>query len=84
MPDPTLPTPGQPRPSGRPDDDPDSIAALALGYVAEIGGRVEQLSTTVDLLPASRRRANARAAVADLGDALGRALLALGGDDPDA
>jgi hypothetical protein len=70
--------PVEPRPS------PDPVGVLAEAHVAELREQVARLSATVALLPASRRRAAARAAVGEIDRAATRALRALGIDDPHA
>ncbi len=60
-----------------PGDSADPVGALAVAHVADLRVRVEHLSAVVSLLPASRRRAAARAAVADLDRALDAVVSAL-------
>lgn len=68
-------SPIEPRP------DPDPVGALAQAHVADLRNRIAQLANTVALLPASRRRAAARAAVIEIDRRTADVLRSLGIDD---
>ena len=63
---------------------PDAVAALAAERVAELRHRIDYLASTVALLPASPRRAAARAAVQAIDRDIAELLRQLGVDDPTA
>jgi hypothetical protein len=60
---------------------PDAVAALAAERVAELRRQIDYLASTVALLPASPRRAAARAAVEAIDRDIAALLRALGADD---
>ncbi|HZA78466.1 MAG TPA: hypothetical protein VE623_18955 [Acidimicrobiales bacterium] len=63
---------------------PDAVAALTAERVAELRRQIDYLASTVALLPASPRRAAARAAVQAIERDIGELLRHLGVvDDPD-
>ena len=64
--------------------DPDAVAALAAERVAELRHQVTYLTGTVALLPASPRRAAARAAVQAIERDIAELLRLLGVEDPGA
>jgi hypothetical protein len=61
---------------------PDAVAALAAERVAELRRQIDYLASTVALLPASPRRAAARAAVQAIERDITELLRHLGVDDP--
>ncbi|HET6753356.1 MAG TPA: hypothetical protein VFH23_05325 [Jiangellaceae bacterium] len=61
---------------------PDAVAALAATRVAELRHQIDYLASTVALLPASPRRAAARAAVQAIERDIAELLRHLGVDDP--
>jgi hypothetical protein len=61
---------------------PDPVAALAAERVAELRRQIDYLASTVALLPASPRRAAARAAVQAIDRDIAELLRQLGVDDP--
>jgi hypothetical protein len=61
---------------------PDPVAALAAERVAELRRQIDYLASTVALLPASPRRAAARAAVQAIDRDIAELLRHLGVDDP--
>jgi hypothetical protein len=61
---------------------PDPVAALAAERVAELRRQIDYLASTVALLPASPRRAAARAAVRAIDRDIAELLRQLGIDDP--
>jgi len=61
---------------------PDAVAALAAEGVAELRRQIDYLASTVALLPASPRRAAARAAVQAIDRDIAELLRHLGVDDP--
>ena len=62
---------------------PDAVAALAAERVAELRRQIDYLASTVALLPASPRRAAARAAVQAIERDIAELLRHLGAvDDP--
>jgi len=61
---------------------PDAVAALAAERVAELRRQIDYLASTVALLPASPRRAAARAAVQAIERDVAELLRHLGVDDP--
>ena len=61
---------------------PDAVAALAAERVAELRRQIDYLASTVALLPASPRRAAARAAVQAIERDIAELLRHLGVDDP--
>ena len=63
---------------------PDAVAALAAERVAELRRQIDYLASTVALLPASPRRAAARAAVQATDRDIAELLRQLGVDDPTA
>ena len=63
---------------------PDAVAALAAERVAELRRQIDYLASTVALLPASPRRAAARAAVQAIDRDVAELLRQLGVDDPTA
>jgi uncharacterized protein involved in exopolysaccharide biosynthesis len=63
---------------------PDAVAALAAERVAELRRQIDYLASTVALLPASPRRAAARAAVQAIDRDIAELLRQLGVDDPTA
>ena len=63
-------------------NDPDAVAALAAERVAELRHQVAYLTGTVALLPASPRRAAARAAVQAIERDIAELLRLLGVEDP--
>jgi len=63
---------------------PDAVAALAAERVAELRHQIDYLASTVALLPASPRRAAARAAVQAIDRDIAELLRQLGVDDPTA
>ena len=63
---------------------PDAVAALAAERVAELRRQIDYLASTVALLPASPRRAAARAAVQAIERDIAELLRQLGVDDPTA
>jgi hypothetical protein len=63
---------------------PDAVAALAAERVAELRRQIDYLATTVALLPASPRRAAARAAVQAIDRDIAELLRHLGVEDPTA
>ena len=62
--------------------DPDAVAGLAAERVAELRHQVAYLTGTVALLPASPRRAAARAAVQAIERDVAELLRLLGVEDP--
>jgi hypothetical protein len=62
--------------------DPDVVASLAAERVADLRHQIDYLSSTVALLPASPRRAAARAAVQAIDRDIAELLGYLSGDDP--
>jgi hypothetical protein len=62
--------------------DPDVVATLAAERVADLRHQIDYLSSTVALLPASPRRAAARAAVQAIDRDIAELLRYLSGDDP--
>jgi hypothetical protein len=60
------------------------VAALAAERVAELRRQIDYLASTVALLPASPRRAAARAAVQAIDRDIAELLRQLGVDDPRA
>jgi hypothetical protein len=60
----------------------DPVAALAAERVAELRRQIDYLASTVALLPASPRRAAARAAVQAIDRDIAELLRHLGVDDP--
>jgi hypothetical protein len=62
--------------------DPDVVASLAAERVADLRHQIDYLSSTVALLPASPRRAAARAAVQAIDRDIAELLRYLSGDDP--
>jgi hypothetical protein len=62
--------------------DPDVVAALAAERVADLRHQIDYLASTVALLPASPRRAAARAAVQTIDRDIAELLRYLSGDDP--
>ena len=63
---------------------PDAVAVLAAERVAELRRQIDYLASTVALLPASPRRAAARAAVQAIDRDIAELLRQLGVDDPTA
>jgi hypothetical protein len=63
--------------------DPDAVAALAAQRVAELRRQIDYLASTVALLPASPRRAAARAAVQAIDRDIADLLQHLGVERPD-
>ena len=63
---------------------PDAVAGLAAERVAELRRQIDYLASTVALLPASPRRAAARAAVQAIDRDIAELLRQLGVDDPTA
>jgi hypothetical protein len=63
---------------------PDPVAALAAERVDELRRQIDYLASTVALLPASPRRAAARAAVQAIDRDIAELLRQLGVDDPSA
>ena len=61
---------------------PDAVAALAAERVAELRRQIDYLASTVALLPASPRRAAARAAVQAIDRDIAELLRQLGVDHP--
>jgi hypothetical protein len=61
---------------------PDAVAALAAERVPELRRQIDYLASTVALLPASPRRAAARAAVQAIERDIAELLRHLGVDDP--
>ena len=61
---------------------PDAVPALAAERVAELRRQIHYLASTVAMLPASPRRAAARAAVQAIDRDIAELLRALGADDP--
>lgn len=61
---------------------PDAVAALAAERVAELSRQIDYLASSVALLPASPRRAAARAAVQAIERDIAELLRHLGVDDP--
>jgi len=61
---------------------PDAVAALAAEGVAELRRQIVYLASTVALLPASPRRAAARAGVQAIDRDIAELLRHLGVDDP--
>jgi hypothetical protein len=61
---------------------PDRVAALAAERVSELRRQIDYLASTVALLPASPRRAAARAAVQEIDRAIAEFFRQLGVDDP--
>jgi hypothetical protein len=61
---------------------PDAVAATAAERVAELRRQIDYLASTVALLPASPRRAAARAAVQAIERDIAELLRHLGVDDP--
>jgi uncharacterized protein involved in exopolysaccharide biosynthesis len=61
---------------------PDAVAGLTAERVAELRRQIDYLATTVTLLPASPRRAAARAAVQAIERDIAELLRLLGVDDP--
>jgi hypothetical protein len=61
---------------------PDAVAALAAERVAELRHQIDYLASTVALLPASPRRAAARAAVQAIDRDIAELLRHLGVNDP--
>jgi hypothetical protein len=61
---------------------PDAVAALAAERVGELRRQIDYLASTVALLPASPRRAAARAAVQAIERDIAELLRHLGVDDP--
>ena len=64
--------------------DPDVVSALAAERVAELRHQIDYLAGTVALLPASPRRAAARAAVRAIERDIAELLRHLGVEDPGA
>jgi hypothetical protein len=62
----------------------DAVAALAAERVAELRREIDYLASTVALLPASRQRAAARAAVQAIDRDIAQLLRHLGVDDTTA
>jgi hypothetical protein len=62
--------------------DPDVVATLAAERVADLRHQIDYLASTVALLPASPRRAAARAAVQAIDRDIAELLRYLSGDDP--
>jgi hypothetical protein len=62
--------------------DPDALAALAAERVADLRRQIDYLASTVALLPASPRRAAARAAVDAIDRDIAQLLWHLGVDVP--
>jgi hypothetical protein len=62
--------------------DPDVVATLAAERVADLRHQIDYLASTVALLPASPRRAAARAAVQTIDRDIAELLRYLSGDDP--
>ena len=62
----------------------DAVAALAAERVAELRREIDHLASTVALLPASRQRAAARAAVQAIDRDIAELLRHLGVDDTTA
>jgi hypothetical protein len=60
---------------------PDAVAALAAERVGELRRQIDYLASTVALLPASPRRAAARAAVQAIDRDIAELLRQLGDDD---
>jgi hypothetical protein len=61
---------------------PDAVAALAAERVGELRRQIDYLASTVALLPASPRRAAARAAVQAIERDIAELVRHLGVDDP--
>jgi hypothetical protein len=61
---------------------PDPVAALAAERLAELRRQIDYLASTVALLPASPRRAAARAAVQAIDRDIAELFRHLGVDDP--
>jgi hypothetical protein len=62
--------------------DPDVVATLAAERVADLRHQIDYLASTVAFLPASPRRASARAAVQTIDRDIAELLRYLSGDDP--
>jgi hypothetical protein len=62
--------------------DPDVVATMAAERVADLRHQIDYLASTVALLPASPRRAAARAAVQTIDREIAELLRYLSGNDP--